>query len=38
LNTRWYAKDREFADLLIEDNKVRKYIKTQQFKAGISKN
>ncbi len=36
-NTRWYAKDREFADLLIEDNKVRKYIKTQQFKAGISK-
>lgn len=36
-NTRWYAKDREFADLLIEDNKVRKHIKTQQFKAGISK-
>ncbi len=36
-NTRWYAKDREFADLLIEDNKLRKYIKTQQFKAGISR-
>jgi len=36
-NTRWYAKDREFADLLIEDNKIRKYIKTEQFKAGISK-
>ena len=36
-NTRWYAKDREFADLLIEDNKIRKHIKTQQFKAGISK-
>lgn len=36
-NTRWYAKDRDFADLLIEDNKIRDYIKSTQFKAGISK-
>jgi small subunit ribosomal protein S3 len=36
-NARWYAKDRDFADLLIEDNKIRDYIKTSQFKAGISR-
>ncbi len=36
-NARWYAKDRDFADLLIEDNKVRKYIKEKQYKAGISR-
>jgi small subunit ribosomal protein S3 len=36
-NARWYAKDRDFADLLIEDNKIRDYIKASQFKAGISK-
>lgn len=36
-NARWYAKDRDFADLLIEDDKVRKYIKEKQYKAGISR-
>jgi len=36
-NAKWYANDREFADCLIEDNQIRKYIKTSQFQAGISK-
>lgn len=36
-NTRWYAKDKDFADLLIEDNKIRTFIKKTQFQAGVSK-
>ncbi|MFZ7132966.1 MAG: 30S ribosomal protein S3 [Eubacteriales bacterium] len=35
-STRWYAKDKDFADLLIEDHAIRKYIKKTQFQAGIS--
>lgn len=35
-NARWYAKDKDFADLLIEDQKIREYIKKSQFDAGIS--
>ncbi len=36
-NAKWYANDKNFADCLIEDNKIRSYIKTSQFQAGISK-
>lgn len=36
-NAKWYANDRDFADNLIEDYEVRKYIKESQFQAGISK-
>jgi small subunit ribosomal protein S3 len=36
-NARWYAKDKDFADLLIEDHGIRKFIKKSQFQAGISK-
>lgn len=36
-DAKWYAKDKDFADLLIEDNKIRKFIKKSQFQAGISK-
>jgi len=36
-STRWYAKDKDFADLLIEDNKIRNFIKKTQFQAGVSK-
>lgn len=36
-SARWYAKDKDFADLLIEDHKIRKFIKTTQFQAGVSK-
>ncbi|RBP44885.1 30S ribosomal protein S3 [Garciella nitratireducens] len=35
-NARWYAKDKDFADLLIEDQKIRKYIKKSKYDAGIS--
>jgi small subunit ribosomal protein S3 len=33
---RWFA-DRDFADLLLEDVKIRDYIKSKVFQAGISK-
>lgn len=36
-NAKWYASNRNFADLLIEDNTIRKYIKHKLFAAGISK-
>ena len=36
-NARWYANDKNFADLLIEDNVIRKYIKKKLFIAGIAK-
>lgn len=35
-NAKWYAKDKDFADLLIEDQQIRKYIKKSQYDAGIS--
>src|SRR5581483_9093654 len=35
--SRWYASKQEFSDLLIEDFKVRKFIKTKYNFAGISK-
>ncbi|MBF7095986.1 30S ribosomal protein S3 [Alkalibacter mobilis] len=35
-SARWYAKDKDFADFLVEDNKIRKFIKKNQFTAGIS--
>lgn len=36
-DAKWYANDRSFADLLIEDNKIREYIKSKLYAAGISK-
>lgn len=36
-SSRWYAKDKDFADLLIEDHKIREYIKKTQYSTGISK-
>jgi small subunit ribosomal protein S3 len=36
-DAKWYANDKNFADLLIEDNKVREYIKNKLYAAGISK-
>ena len=35
-NTRWYASKKDFADYLIEDNKIRNYIKKQYYQASIS--
>lgn len=36
-NAKWYANDKDFADLLIEDNTIRKLIKKKLYLAGISK-
>lgn len=35
--SRWYAKDKEFAANLLEDYKVRKFLKEKLYNAGISK-
>ena len=36
-NSKWYANSTEFGDNLVEDNKIRKYVKKKLFVAGISK-
>lgn len=36
-DAKWYANDKDFADLLIEDNKVREFIKNKLYAAGISR-
>ncbi|MFU0824300.1 30S ribosomal protein S3 [Clostridium sp.] len=36
-DAKWYANDKNFADNLIEDDKVRKFIKNKCYSAGIAK-
>ena len=36
-SSRWYAKDKDFGDLLVEDYNIRKYIKTTHYNTGISR-
>lgn len=36
-DTKWYANKNEFADLLVEDVKIRKHIKKKLYSAGISR-
>lgn len=36
-DSRWYASKKDFADYLVEDNKIRKYVKEKLFISGISK-
>ncbi len=36
-NTRWYAQKKDFADFLVEDKKIRDYVKKKYFAASISK-
>ncbi|MHC1720062.1 MAG: 30S ribosomal protein S3 [Clostridiaceae bacterium] len=36
-DAKWYANDKNFADNLIEDNTIRKFIKKNSFSAGISR-
>lgn len=36
-DARWYADKDKFADYLVEDNNIRKYIKNKLYSAGISK-
>jgi len=36
-SAKWYANKKNFADNLIEDNQIRKFVKKELFSAGISK-
>jgi len=36
-DTKWYANDKNFSDLLVEDVKIRKYIKKKLYASGISR-
>jgi len=36
-DARWFAKKKDFADYLIEDNQVRTYLKKKLYSAGISR-
>jgi len=36
-DTKWYANKKNFGELLVEDNKIRKYVKNKLFSSGISK-
>ena len=36
-DSRWYADDQEFSDLLVEDHEIRKYLKKKHGTAGVSK-
>lgn len=36
-DSRWFANDQDFGDLLVEDYKIRKFLKKLLFPAGVSK-
>ena len=36
-DSKWYADKNKFADFLVEDNKVREYVKKKLYAAGVSK-
>ena len=36
-NSKWYANSKEFGDFLVEDHKIREYVKKKLFVSGISK-
>ncbi len=36
-SSRWYADSKNFADYLVEDNQIRKYVKKKLYASGISK-
>lgn len=36
-DSKWYADKKNFSDLLVEDNNIRKYVKKKLYAAGISK-
>ncbi|AUS98140.1 30S ribosomal protein S3 [Clostridium thermosuccinogenes] len=36
-DTKWYANDKNFSEFLVEDYKIRKYIKKKLYAAGISR-
>ena len=36
-NSKWYADKKNFSDYLVEDHKIREYVKKKLYVAGISK-
>ena len=36
-NSKWYADSKDFGDYLVEDHKIRVYVKKKLYTAGISK-
>ena len=36
-DSNWYAEGKDFADNLVEDDKIRKYLKKRLFESGVSK-
>ena len=36
-DSRWYARDEKVGDLIVEDNKIRKYVKKRLYDAGVPK-
>ncbi|HEY9060302.1 MAG TPA: 30S ribosomal protein S3 [Pseudobacteroides sp.] len=36
-DTKWYASDKDFSDLLVEDVKIRKFIKAKLYTSGVSR-
>ena len=36
-DSKWYADKNKFADYLVEDNKVREFVKKKLYAAGVSK-
>ena len=36
-NSKWYSNSKNFGEYLVEDNKIRKYLKKKLYAAGISK-
>ena len=36
-DSRWYARDEKVGDLIVEDNKIRKFVKKSLYGAGVPK-
>ncbi|MGN0988911.1 MAG: 30S ribosomal protein S3 [Eubacteriales bacterium] len=36
-DSRWFARDDKFGDILVQDDKIRKFIKARTYAAGVSK-
>ena len=36
-DTKWYADDKSFGDFLVEDNKIREFLKTKLYASGVSR-
>lgn len=36
-DSKWYAKDEEFGDLLVEDYKIREFLKKKLYEAGVAR-